>query len=170
MNIEELRKKRTDLDFSKHKLEIIKSDKSLIHILKIPDSTTHSFYFINSCGVLAVTGDYGNWIFCREFHPSKNGYVSSRYWVEKLEIGSTQKPMEYDSKETEEEIIERINEVKNNEYCESKEKAEEYIEYLENCIYHADDEVEYDNYAYRTYPNWMDYESVIKCNKMNILG
>ena len=37
-----------------------------------------------------VTGDVGNWMFCREFHPSSKGHVSDYYWVEKLQMSSSQ--------------------------------------------------------------------------------
>ena len=80
--MEKNRHKRTDVDFSKHDLTIIKRENYLLHDLKSPDfDYTERVKFINIEGVLVVTGDYGNWIFCREFHPSSQGYVSDNYWI-----------------------------------------------------------------------------------------
>ena len=55
---------------------------------------------------MAVTGDIGNWIFCREFHPKagKNNYASRSYMDEKLRISSEQKSEKYDSEEALKEI------------------------------------------------------------------
>ena len=101
-------KKRTDIDFSKHEVIITKLDNvvepCVIHYLKLPDTRMNSIKFINCGGVLSVTGDYGNWIFCREFHPSEKEYVSGSYWEEKLRIASCQDPYEYDEDATVAEI------------------------------------------------------------------
>ena len=88
---------RTDMDFSKHKLSIAISETLAIHDLAIPDTILHRIRFINTCGHLIVDGDYGTWIFCREFRPSIGGSVSTSYWCEKLEADSTQSAMIYDS-------------------------------------------------------------------------
>jgi len=94
--METLLKKRTALDFSKHEIIVVKENGLLIHHLKIPKQWTNNIKFINTNNILAVTGDFGNWIFCREFHPSKDGYVSDGYWHEKLNIASTQDGKEID--------------------------------------------------------------------------
>jgi hypothetical protein len=99
-----MRKKRTDVDFKQHELKITRVDGLLVHYLKKPGTVIDSVKFINTNGVLAVTGDYGNWIFCREFHPSADGYVSDTYWCEKLKISSKQEPCVYDSEIAKEEI------------------------------------------------------------------
>lgn len=96
-------KKRTETDFSKHVLKVVKNDLVTIYDFAIPDTYSRSIKFINTCGIMAVTGDYGNWIFCREFHPDKEG-VSDSYWVEKLRILSCQDPYEFDSKTAQEQI------------------------------------------------------------------
>jgi hypothetical protein len=68
---------RTNFDFSEHELIITKSDGLLVHTLKHKDyNKMYRFDFINTNGIMAVTGDYGNWMFCREFHPSPDGGVS----------------------------------------------------------------------------------------------
>ena len=92
---------RTKIDFSKHKYSVSRPDDNVaIYQLKIPGTRMHQFTFINACGILAVTGDYGNWIFCREFHPASKGFVSDYYWLEKLEAGSCQDGKEFDSART----------------------------------------------------------------------
>lgn len=103
------KKPRTNVDFSKHELKIIKTDKVLIHHLKKPNTVIDSLTFINTEGIMAVTGDYGNWIFCREFHPSGKGSVSDTYWVEKLRNSSTQTSSEFSSEFTRKLIEENLN-------------------------------------------------------------
>ena len=91
------KKRVSSLDFSKHVVTVEKQEGLLIHTLAIPGTITQSVKFINTQGIMAVTGDYGNWIFCREFHPSPTGSVSDSYWCEKLRISSRQDPYEFDS-------------------------------------------------------------------------
>jgi hypothetical protein len=101
---------RTDFDFSEHELLIKESDGLLVHTLKHKDyNKMYRFDFINTNGVMVVTGDYGNWMFCREFHPSPDGMVSDYYWCEKIKTASTQEPFEFDYEATEKEILEAIN-------------------------------------------------------------
>ena len=84
----ELRKKRTDWDFSKFDLTVSKTDNCLIHTLQKGKSLMGRVVFINTQNVMTVTGDFGNWVFCREFHPSKDGYVSDDHWAGKLQMRS----------------------------------------------------------------------------------
>ncbi len=131
--------KRTDLDFTKHELEIIKHNGITIHHLRIPDTNVASFKFINACGVLIVTGDYSNWIFAREFHPQKGNYVSDEYWCEKLRMNSHQKSHEFDSKATEARL---------NELLKEADRSEIDKLYYELCLSHVDeDEMVYLAYA-----------------------
>jgi hypothetical protein len=99
---------RTNTDFSKHVLTITKRENTLIHVLAKPDTVMDSLTFINTNDIMAVTGDYGNWIFCREFHPSPSGSVSDIYWVEKLLSASSQDPYDFDGKIAKEEITELL--------------------------------------------------------------
>jgi hypothetical protein len=62
--------RRTKIDFSEHELKITQLEGVLIHEFKRPDTRNCMLVFINTCGVMTVTGDFGNWVFCREFHPS----------------------------------------------------------------------------------------------------
>lgn len=135
--------KRTQIDFSKHELLITKQEGLLIHHLKKPDTMMDNIKFINTNGILAVTGDYGNWMFCREFHPSSDSHVSDGYWKEKLQILSSQEPNEFDEEETKKEIQELLkNEEEGNE-----ELSEEEKEYLEGCL----EKVEYGQFDYEWY-------------------
>ena len=88
---------RTTTDFSQHELKITASENLSIHDLRMADSPLFRVRFINTCGHLIVDGDYGTWVFCREFMPSKEGYVSSMYWVEKLQADSTQQAKVFDN-------------------------------------------------------------------------
>src|SRR3989344_2189435 len=87
---------RTGVDFTKHELIVTEQEGLLVHRLKHPEYTyMNSVTFINTNGIMAVTGDYGNWIFCREFHPNDKEGVSGGYWLEKLKIASSQEGQEF---------------------------------------------------------------------------
>ena len=151
--------KRTKIDFSKHDVLVTKTDEVLIHYLRKPNTVCDSIKYINCGGILAVTGDYGNWIFCREFHPSKDGYVSDGYWHEKLRILSTQDAMDFDGNATKESLQEKLNEYKNEQ---GEGADEDVIEYYEECMSKCDEhELDYTHFAYREQPNGMDYDDVV---------
>ena len=124
-----MREKRTDVDWSKHVLTETHGE-TLIHRLCIPGTVSQSLTFINTQGVMAVTGDYGNWIFCREFHPSPDGSVSDMYWLGKLRNSSCQDPSEFDS----DEVKRQVKELKENH-----ELSAEEIEWLDSLESAADD-------------------------------
>ncbi len=100
--------KRTDINFDKHELLIVDNEHVTIHHLKIPGSSTNNIQFINCGGIMAVTGDYGNWIFCREFIPSSSERADEQYMNGKLKIASTQESQDYCSEKTENEIEQMI--------------------------------------------------------------
>jgi len=152
--------KRTGIDFSKHQVIVSDHENLLVHYLRKPDTICGSIKYINTNGILAVTGDYGNWIFCREFHPSAKGYVSDGYWKEKLHIASSQEANEYDAEHTQAELEAKINGGAE-EYGYTGEKLERALKYFKECLYYVDDEYEYINYAYRHTPSFMDSESVV---------
>jgi hypothetical protein len=102
--------KRTGINFSEHEVIITEQEGLLVHYFKKPNTIMNSIKFINTNGILAVTGDFGNWIFCREFHPSADGYVSEGYWNEKLSINSEQTCSKFDSEETEKELQKMLDE------------------------------------------------------------
>ena len=152
-------KKRTAVDFSKHELKITQLEGVLIHEFKIPDTRRYMLVFINTCGVMTVTGDFGNWVFCREFHPSANNEsgVSDGYFDEKLENSSLQKSHIYNSTET----LKRILKFKDTfeEYY-GREMNEEEVEWVEKLEKVVDDEHEYIYTAYREQPKDIDYDEI----------
>ena len=146
--------KRTQIDFSKHELQVVASDQCLIHKLKKPDTYTDCIIFINACGIMSVTGDYSNWIFCREFHPSKEGAgCDDSYWKQKLKIASCQEPAKYDGDRTHQEIKEMLAD-------EDQEWSEEDKEFLNGLLSYTDDEIEYTYEAYRNQPSHFDMEYI----------
>lgn len=157
-------KNRTSNDWSKHEVAITKFDGVLIHhIKKINGSSDRNVKFINAGGILAVTGDYGNWIFCREFHPSKEGGVSDGYWNEKLKLASCQEPFDFDSEATKEQLKNEFSEYKiDNTIFSEDNDFNEKCEYYSKCIELCDEgELDYTHYAYRERPNDVEYEDVV---------
>ena len=153
-------KKRTSIDLSKHVITVTKQENLLVHDFKIPNTYKNSVKFINTNGILAVTGDFGNWIFCREFHPSEKGSVSDHYWLEKLHIGSSQVGTVFDSKSTKEEI-ELGLEYQIEEYGYYGDELEKMKEYYSDLLDYVDySEWEYTAYAYNNKPSFLDTESV----------
>jgi hypothetical protein len=59
--------KRTGIEFGEHEVLVTKTEECLIHYLKKPNTISDSIKYINVGGILAVTGDYGNWIFVENF-------------------------------------------------------------------------------------------------------
>lgn len=150
-------KKRTDIDFSKHILKITETDDVSIYDFKIPNTKHLSLTFINTCGVLTVTGDFGNYVFCREFHPSPENSVSDYYWDEKLQIHSIQKPHKYDSETT----LEFIKEFKDSfEEIYGREMNEDESDWIDNLICNVDDETSYINIAYQETPSTIELDDV----------
>lgn len=145
--------KRTAIDFKDHKLLITEQEGLSVYYLKKPDTLMDSIKYINTNGILAVTGDYSNWIFCREFHPTAEGYCSDGYWKEKMKISSCQEPAKYDSERTEQEIRELLAD-------EDREWEDEDREYLEDLLTRVDDEIDYLYHAYRENPGNWDYENI----------
>jgi len=139
--------KRTTVNFDDHELNISKSEGLLIHDLKKPDSLMCRIKFVNIEGALIVLGDYGHWMFCREFHPSPDGHVDDHYWIEKLEMYSTQKAREYDSEATFKELENGINGGLE-EYGYTDDDLEVMKEYYKNCQMYSDTEWEYVAFAH----------------------
>ncbi|MBF0554274.1 MAG: hypothetical protein HQK96_06885 [Nitrospirae bacterium] len=126
-----IRKKRTKVDWSKHKLTIKQiNGENVIYEFAVPGHRAQSVIFINAAGIMAVTGDWGNWFFCREFHPSPDEYVSDGYWIQKLKIASCQEPYDFDSVE----VIREIEQLKKDH-----ELSPEEIEWLDELEIAATD-------------------------------
>ena len=152
--------KRTGIDFSKHEVHVTNIDGLLVHYIKKPGTINDSIKYINTNGILAVTGDYGNWIFCREFHPNaKAGGVSDGYWEEKLCIASTQEPKEFDPESTEKEL-KRLLSKGLKEYGYTGEMLKKMQAYCRECLqYVGDDHWAYKKVAYDECPS--DYDAVV---------
>lgn len=148
---------RTKIDFSKHEVIVVETPAVTTHYLRKPNTICDSIKFINTNGILAVTGDYGNWIFCREFHPSPTGSVSDGYWMEKLQIASSQEPEEYDEEATKKELQRRLNDKE--EPCSEKEK-----EYYESLLDYVDNESDYKHRAFEDNPG-IDWEYIPFCKR-----
>ena len=162
-------KKRTDVDWSQHELIIKENDDFASYQLKKPGTYCQSIKFINTNGVLVVTGDYSNWLFCREFHPSKGGNVSDGYWCEKLEISSSQKSKEYDSEATRKILTDGLD-FELEEYGYSGDELSEMKKYYQELLSYVDcDEWEYTCHAYMEYPGFVDFESVPYSTKTNYI-
>ena len=158
-------KRRTNIDFSNHELLITKNELIKIHHLKQPNTMVDSIKFINTERILAVTGDYGNWIFCREFNPSHDGYVSDYYWLEKLKISSSQEGTKFSGDKTKAEINDLIDKRVDDTWC--PEHRDDAISYYKSLLdYVSCGEHEYLEYAYNNYPDFMDYECVPIVNEI----
>lgn len=153
-------KNRTGINFDEHELKIIKDDNVTIYQLKKPDTIYQSIKFINTQGIMAVTGDYGNWIFCREFHPKADGKVSDGYWAEKLTISSSQEVYVFDNEGTRKQLKDGIN-GQLAEYGYEGEELEEAKAYFKHLLDFVDDyENEYVNEAYNNMPRNFDFEMI----------
>ncbi len=109
--------------------------------LKKPDTNCDNIRYINTNGILAVTGDYNNWIFCREYRPSADGYVSDDYWISKLKNSSCQNCMEMDMEATVQEIKRLLKE--------EEDLTERETDYLNECLSQTgNSNEEYKYYAY----------------------
>ena len=166
-------KKRTNWDFSEHKhtLELFKSELGneirVDHLRK--GNSNHGYVkFVNDSRGLSVFGDFGNWIFCRPFHPSSDGMVSDGYWNEKLKISSSQDHAKFDIEETEKELTELINGGLE-EWGYEDEDLKKAKEWLEHLLLYVDDEVEYTYEAFRgSNPTDIDYEDIPFCKTGSI--
>lgn len=166
-------KNRTGKDFSEHvhTVEIYKCGEKEIRVdhFKKPETFMESLQFINTDRVLTITGDYGNWVFCRPFIPSPAGKVSDQYWIEKLKISSEQKLDELDLEGIRTEIKERIATGLEEQGFEGEEleKCKDwYLELLEE----TDDKLNYLAKAYRDYdrPDCIDHEDIPNYNKVPV--
>ena len=155
-----MREKRTDIDFSEHALIIKETDGIVMHHLKKPGTIMNNVKFVNVEGLLLITGDFGNWTTCREFHPTPDGYVSDYYWCEKLTIHSEQTVTEYDPEDTRKVIEAGINGGLE-EYGHEGSALTEAIEYYKSLLNYTDESDEiYRGYAFLNHPSFMDAEDV----------
>ena len=162
--------KRTDIDFSSHILNVLETEEITIHHLKKPNTVVNNVKFTNISGNLVVTGDFGNWIFCRNFYPSvKESGVSDGYWIEKLETYSTQKGKVFDFEKTVEELKRKKKEYIQECKEEEVEPNIEWIEYFDECINVAEcgNEDDYKHQAFTNIPDNYDWEETILVESTN---
>ena len=166
-------KKRTKIDFSKHehRIEIFKNGDKEIRVdhFQVGTSNMNYIQFINTDRILTVTGDFGNWVFCRPFIPRGGGIVSDSYWLEKLKILSTQEPGKYDSKETKKEIQDLIDhELEDYDY--EGDELKELKEWYSELSTHTEEEYDYIYHAHYHYdiPSNIGHENIPFCKELNI--
>ncbi len=163
----------TKWDWSKHthKIEIFKSSEgNEIRVDHFQKGNSNMGYvkFINDSRGLSVFGDFGNWVFCRPFYPSADGFVSDGYWIEKLKISSCQEPFSYDPKETAKELKELIA-TGLEEWGYEGEELRKNKEWITRLLEYVDDELEYTYEAYRgDNPSEIDYEYIPFCKKLSV--
>lgn len=159
--------KRTNIDFSEHthRVELLVSETGEIRIdhFQVGTNNMGYFQFVSTPRFLAVSGDYGNWIFCRPFYPSKNGSVSDGYWIEKLKMYSIQEfvPLDFESiREELEAMIENDLEESGYEGEKLSDAKKWFSELLE--LANDEDNLEYLAKAYRdSYkPDFIDYDEI----------
>jgi len=164
--------KRTNFDFSNHvhRVEIFKSEENEIRIdhFQVNRNSTYYIQFINTDRTLTVTGDFGNWVFCRPFHPSADGYVSDYYWIEKLKTYSEQIAENYDGDETAKEI-QKLIDTGLEDYGYEGDELIQAKEWYTDLLQYTDDKIDYEYHAYRYYdkPDFIDYEEIPYCEKIN---
>lgn len=158
--------KRTNTDFSKHehKVELYKCGEKQIRIdhFQVGNSRHDYIQFINTDEVMTVTGDYGNWVFCRPFIPTKGQTISDSYWIEKLKISSEQKLRDLDFDYMADMIKAEIKELIAEYGEEDNERYNTEMDWYENLLEacEGEDEIQYLSLAYRDSPNWKDYDDV----------
>lgn len=145
--------KITGIDFSEHELHITDQEGLKVHFLKKPNTYYECIKYINTNGIMAVTGGYSNWIFCREFIPGPNEEHWIGYMKEKLKIHSCQEPAKYDAQRTEDAIKEMLNDPDHN-------WSEQNREFLEELLTKTDDEIEYLHFAFREGEHTIEFEYV----------
>lgn len=167
--------KRTSIDFSNHVHTVKKYYHGDEHIrvdsFKRPGSSVYKVQFLNNDNTLTVSGDLGNWVFCRPFIPHANGGVSDRYWIEKLKINSIQKFEELDLDGIAEDIREMLDGgLEEYGYDDVKLSIlEEWLKCLLNHIDSGNDYV-YIYHAYFSYdvPRFIDHDFLPHYKKENI--
>jgi hypothetical protein len=145
-------KQRTRIDFSKHEVRTTELPNGMIYKFGEIGSPTHALTFVVTCGITAVTGDFGNWIFCREFYPDGDT-ISDGYWDEKLEIASEQKAEAFDTETVGRQLDEFIAEFENNY---GRGMTEEESEFFDDLKAVSDNEIEYISTIWNEIPPTLD--------------
>jgi hypothetical protein len=106
----------------------------VIYDFKKPDSIEHRVIVINAYGVCSVTGDFGKWIFEKEFHLSGNcTKINDGYILQNSP--RTQELYEWDGELVRKEIEETIQQSYDIESDEMSDEENEYWSGLINATY-----------------------------------
>ena len=157
-------KKRTNWDFKDyvHTVTIYKSDygkEVRIDEFREPGTMCGYIRFINDVFGMSVYGDFGNWIFNRQFVPSKNGAVSDDYWIGKLMHSSHQKAYRYDATETRKRLEEGIKYQLEDDGYEGDE-LDIMKEYYNDLFLYVDNPIEYECHSYDLLPRCGDVDHI----------
>lgn len=155
--------KYSEFDFSNHNLKVEEYEHITIHTLQLSETSSRlKVRFMNIPSHLIIDGDFGSWMFCRNFYPNGryDDYCQPSYWMEKLRMDSSQDPAKFDKDETEKELLEGINGGLE-EYGYEGDKLKEAIEFFDDLLqFYLDDEIEYQYQAFRKLPYFMDCEQI----------
>lgn len=153
-------KQRTRVNFSKHEIRTTDLPSGRIYRFSEAGTSTHAITFIITCGITAVTGDFGNWVFCREFYPANDGdNISEGYWDEKLEIASQQKAKIFDSETVRRELDEFIEGFQ--DYYD-RPPTDEESEFFDDLKAVSDNEIEYISTIWNDIPCTLDASDMPK--------
>jgi hypothetical protein len=154
--------KRSKVDWSQHEHSCLPlGNDCVIDELSIPGKGAFkSVKFINSQGIMAVTGDYGVWVFNREFIPSsQEGEVIEHYWCEKAPSCHL---YDFDPEATHALITEWKNELMEVSEGQLSDNDRKRIEYWDACdeIVDQDSPMYYQVRACDLKPSFLDYDEV----------
>lgn len=147
-------------DWGKHKQveNTVFMDGKCVNMYTFADPETNNLAIkiINIEGLCVITGDLGNWIFDRCFHPIAGESVNVPYWLKKLRQNSTQQPCDFDTKETIRQIDEKVKEIEETEHRLQLDK----LLYYNDCKMESDNEVTYMAAAINI-PECMNNEDIV---------
>lgn len=72
------------MDFSKH-VYTVSLQTGTYSLETEPGKLLYAVHFRNMAGKCLVTGDFGSWVFSRQWHPAQEYSVSAHYFREKVE-------------------------------------------------------------------------------------
>ena len=154
--------KRTNIDFTNFSLTINECEY-LTYVLK--NDVGSIIKFITDDSHLYVVGDYGNWIFNRNFIPVNGGSVLDYYWVRLLRERSTQNPFIFSKHKTCITIDAMIVNIEVN-YPNDSQKKIDLIKYFKNSKEYVDNEQEYLWFVSEHKPNWYLNDIIVEYDYM----
>lgn len=148
--------KLSRIDFTNHKLHIVKNEYFESYQLKVDGTIVNSIKFTLINGVTLITGDFGNWVACRPFNPNTEIIDSVGYFCEKLTINSTQSTTEW-CEDTLNENIDNLISILKDKGLRKNElaKCENFLNELKD---YGGEETDYYNYFTDNAPNSFEYD------------